>query len=94
MIIPRLDSPSTNEVLSGIDSKAHEKGYQLIITNANQETEREIEDIYTLAKQKVDGIIFGKGNNRRHDRRCCRRNWLFPFLGFRTEDAGYTIDHS
>jgi len=58
VIIPRLDSPSTNEVLSGIDSKAHEKGYQLIITNANQETEREIEDIYTLAKQKVDGIIF------------------------------------
>lgn len=58
VIIPRLDSPSTNEVLSGIDSKAHEKGYQLIITNANQEKEREIEDIYTLAKQKVDGIIF------------------------------------
>ncbi|SFC54589.1 transcriptional regulator, LacI family [Alkalibacterium subtropicum] len=58
VIIPRLDSPSTNEVLSGIDSSAHEKGYQLIITNANQEKEREIEDIYTLAKQKVDGIIF------------------------------------
>ena len=58
VIIPRLDSVSSNEVLSGIDSKAHEKGYQLIITNANQQAEREIEDIYTLAKQRVDGVIF------------------------------------
>ncbi|GEK90525.1 LacI family DNA-binding transcriptional regulator [Alkalibacterium kapii] len=58
VIIPRLNSPSTNEVLSGIDAKAHELGYQLIITNANQDEKREIEDIYALAKQKVDGIIF------------------------------------
>lgn len=58
VIIPRLDSVSTNEVLSGIDSRAHEMGIQLIITNANQEADREIEDIFTLAKQRVDGIIF------------------------------------
>ncbi|WP_027108282.1 LacI family DNA-binding transcriptional regulator [Lacticigenium naphthae] len=58
VIIPRLDSPSTNAVLSGIDLKAQKKGFQLIITNANQQEKREIEDIYTLAKQKVDGIIF------------------------------------
>ncbi|MDN6193588.1 MAG: LacI family DNA-binding transcriptional regulator [Alkalibacterium gilvum] len=57
VIIPRLDSPSTNEVLSGIDAKAHEMGYQLIITNANQDNQREIDYIYSLAKQKVDGII-------------------------------------
>ena len=30
---------------------------QLLITNADQNREREIEAIYTLAKQKVDGIV-------------------------------------
>jgi len=58
VIIPRLTSPSTNEVLTGIDRAARKAGYQLVITNADQEKKREIENIYTLAKQKVEGIIF------------------------------------
>lgn len=57
VIIPRLNSPSTNDVLAGIDAKAREKGYQLLITNSDQNTGRELENIQTLAKQKVEGII-------------------------------------
>ncbi|WP_423190033.1 LacI family DNA-binding transcriptional regulator [Alkalibacterium sp. f15] len=87
VIIPRLDSPSTNEVLSGIDSKAHEKGFQLIITNANQETEREIEDINTLAKQKVDGIIFlAKEVTEKHREAIEEINIPFLVLGQETKE--------
>lgn len=57
IIVPRLDSYSANEVLSSIDRKLTAKGYQLLITNTDQIIEREIENIYTLAKQKVAGII-------------------------------------
>lgn len=57
IIIPRLDSSSANEVLSSIDRKLKEKEYQLLITNADQNLDREVENIYTLAKQKVAGII-------------------------------------
>ncbi|SFH63716.1 LacI family DNA-binding transcriptional regulator [Pisciglobus halotolerans] len=57
MIIPRLDSYSANEVLASIDASLRDQQYQLLITNANQSIEREIENIYTLAKQKVAGII-------------------------------------
>ncbi|MBM6615564.1 LacI family DNA-binding transcriptional regulator [Desemzia sp. RIT804] len=57
IIVPRLDSYSANEVLSSIDRKLRAKGYQLLITNTDQMIEREIENIYTLAKQKVAGII-------------------------------------
>lgn len=57
VIIPRLNSPSTNNVLAGIDEAARNEGYQLIITNADQNTERELENIQTLAKQKVEGIL-------------------------------------
>lgn len=57
IIVPRLDSYSANEVLSSVDRTLREKGYQLLITNTDQSSEREIENIYTLAKQKVAGII-------------------------------------
>lgn len=57
VIIPRLNSSSTNEVLEGIDATARELGYQLIITNSDQNLERELENIQTLAIQKVEGII-------------------------------------
>ncbi|EFF25933.1 LacI family transcriptional regulator [Enterococcus faecium] len=58
VIIPRLDSPSANDVLAaGIDRTAHNEGYQLIITNADQQKNREIENIRTLAKQRVEGIM-------------------------------------
>lgn len=57
IIIPRLDSYSANVVLSSIDRKLKEKGYQLLITNSDQNLDREIENIYALAKQKVEGII-------------------------------------
>lgn len=57
IIVPRLDSFSANEVLSSIDRKLTAKEYQLLITNTDQIVEREIENIYTLAKQKVAGII-------------------------------------
>lgn len=57
VVIPRLNSASTNEVLEGIDEQARQKGYQLIITNSNQDIDQELENIQTLIKQKVEGII-------------------------------------
>lgn len=56
-IIPRLDSYSANEALIAIDKGLREKNFQLLITNTNQSTEREIESIYSLASQKVAGIL-------------------------------------
>src|SRR5699024_3228995 len=56
VIIPRLNSASTNEVLEGIDATARKAGYQLVITNSNQENARELENIQTLQRQKVAGI--------------------------------------
>lgn len=56
-IIPRLDSFATNAILASIDEELRNRQYQLIITNTNQNIAREVENIYTLAKQKVDGII-------------------------------------
>ena len=57
-IIPRLNSFATNEALRGLESSLRLSKNQLLITNADQSREREIQAISTLAKQRVDGIVF------------------------------------
>lgn len=57
MIIPRLNSYASNEILVSVDEELRKLDYQLIITNSNQNMDREIENIYSLARQKVAGII-------------------------------------
>lgn len=56
-IIPRLDSYSSNAVLEGIDQELLKRQMQLVIMNSSQSVEREIENIYTLGRQKADAII-------------------------------------
>ncbi len=73
VIIPRLNSPSTNDVLKGIDTTARENGYQMLITNSDQSDERELENIEMLVKQKVAGMILFARKSRRSCKRCWQR---------------------
>lgn len=57
VIIPRYDSPSTNQVLKGIDSLAYAKDIQLMITNSNLDLERTKQNVSLLQRQKVGAII-------------------------------------
>lgn len=58
VVLPRFDSPSTNQVLKGIDELAYQEGYQLVLTTSNMEINRQKENISLLERQKVGGIIF------------------------------------
>lgn len=57
VIIPRYNSPSTNQVMNGIDAIAHEEGVQLMIVNSNLDIERTKQNIRLLQRQKVEVII-------------------------------------
>ena len=57
VIIPRYDSPSTNQVLKGIDSIAYPKDIQLMITNSSLDLVRTKKNITLLQRQKVGAII-------------------------------------
>lgn len=102
VIIPRLNSASTNEVLNGIDERTRENGYQLIITNSNQDVDRELENIQTLIKQKVEGIILlAREITKSHQELIKGSNIPFLVLGQKAEsihsmayddyEAGQTI---
>lgn len=56
-IVPRLDSYAASQTLIGIDEKLREYQCQMLISNSSQDLEREIENIYSLERQKVAGII-------------------------------------
>lgn len=57
IIIPRLNSYATNEILQSVDRCLREKNYQLLIVNTDQDVAREVENLYALSRQKVAGII-------------------------------------
>lgn len=56
-IVPRLDSYATSRTLIGIDEQLRKFNFQMLISNSSQDLNREIENIYTLSKQKVAGVI-------------------------------------
>lgn len=86
VMIPRLNSASTNEVLEGIDEMTRKLGYQLIITNSDQNNEREFENIQTLAKQKVEGVImFARELTPRHIDSVKNTETPFLFIGQKAE---------
>jgi len=57
VIIPRYDSPSTNQVLKGIDSIAYPEDIQLMITNSSLDLSRTKKNISLLQRQKAGAII-------------------------------------
>lgn len=56
-IVPRLDSFATSQTLMGIDDELRRRQYQLLISNASQQLDREIEAIYDFARQKISGLL-------------------------------------
>lgn len=58
IVVSKLDSYANARSLRGFDREFRNSGYQLLITNAYENLEREIEGLYTFAKQKVAGILF------------------------------------
>jgi LacI family transcriptional regulator, sucrose operon repressor len=57
VVVPRLDSYSASRTMIGIDDQLRELNLKMLVANSGLSVEREIENIYSLAKQKVAGII-------------------------------------
>ncbi|WP_338787098.1 LacI family DNA-binding transcriptional regulator [Metabacillus sp. FJAT-53654] len=57
VVVPRLDSYTASRTMIGIDDQLRELNLKMIVANSSLSVEREIENIYSLAKQKVAGLI-------------------------------------
>ncbi|GGN92395.1 LacI family DNA-binding transcriptional regulator [Saccharibacillus kuerlensis] len=56
-IVPRLDSFAAAQTMTGIDEELRTSGGRMLVYNAGQDRQREIEAMIDLARQKVAGII-------------------------------------
>lgn len=63
LLIPDIRNPFFTDISRGVEDKAHESGYNVIICNTDEDAEREESGIRTLLERKIDGIIFAASSN-------------------------------
>ncbi len=64
VVIPEITHAFFPEVVRGIEEVVYNSGYQLFLTNANEQFEREKEAIETLRAQRVDGLLVSSSLTR------------------------------
>ncbi len=57
VILPEIVHFFFSTVISGIEEVAYAKGYNVIVSQSNEQVEREIADVRTLFNHRVDGIL-------------------------------------
>ena len=57
VILPRLNSNFMSSVISGIENVANKKGYNLIISQSSESSEREAANAKTMFNNRVDGLL-------------------------------------
>jgi DNA-binding LacI/PurR family transcriptional regulator len=57
LVVTSVADPFWAEVVGGIEEIALERGYSVLLTNSNQERQRELAAVQMLGEKRVDGII-------------------------------------
>jgi LacI family transcriptional regulator len=61
IIIPDISNPYYAEIVRGIQDKADEDGYAVILLNTERNQDRILKHIYFLREKSADGIVFSGG---------------------------------
>ena len=57
VVVTTITDPFAAEVVQGIESTAHDQGYNVLLCSSNAEPEREIAAVEMLRSRRVDGVI-------------------------------------
>ncbi|MBI9104406.1 MAG: LacI family DNA-binding transcriptional regulator [Spirochaetales bacterium] len=58
VLLPCLSSRYSSQLIHGIETEAHRRGYSVIICNTDRNGERTLEYLRILSEKRVEGIIF------------------------------------
>lgn len=58
VLLPSLSSRYSSQLIHGIETEAHKRGYSVIICNTDRNGERTLEYLRILSEKRVDGILF------------------------------------
>ncbi len=57
LIIPDLQNPLYTEIARGVETVAHQKGYNLLLCHTEKDPDKERSYVGMLAEKKIDGVI-------------------------------------
>src|SRR3982750_130466 len=57
VIVCEIANSFFSEIIGGIESVSHDRGYNVIISQSNESLEREITNLNFLASRSVDGLL-------------------------------------
>ncbi len=57
MLIPDMRNPHFWQIVSGFEDEARTQGYDLLLSNASLNPDRELESVHTLLRGRVDGLV-------------------------------------
>lgn len=57
LIVPDIANPFFPEIARGVEETAQAAGYQVFLSNTNEQPEREMQALHALAEKRVDGVI-------------------------------------
>lgn len=66
LVMSDIENVFFAEVVSGVESEAVNRGYSVILTNSNEDVQRERQAVATLVERRVDGMIIAptEGDHR------------------------------
>ncbi|WP_394233711.1 LacI family DNA-binding transcriptional regulator [Niallia oryzisoli] len=65
VILPKISTETSSRLVTGLDEIFAKEGYQILLTNTNLVSEKEIEYLKLLKSRHVDGIILSATNINR-----------------------------
>lgn len=65
VVVPEFINAFFPRVVSGIQRELKEKGYQMLLMSSNENSEEEIENVKTLQRNRVDGLLISLAQGTR-----------------------------
>jgi LacI family transcriptional regulator len=90
MVIPDVTNPFFTSVIRGVEMEGLQRGYSVILCDANEDLQQERRQLSILFSHRVDGVLISSSNYDAAQDRLTRRR--FPIVLFDRIPRGYKGD--
>src|ERR1035437_699831 len=90
ILIPDVTNPFFTSLIRGVELAGRERGYSVILSDANNDLQEERRQLSILFSRRVDGVLISSSNYAAAEDRLTRRR--FPIVFFDRIPSGYKGD--
>ena len=87
-VVPDVTNPFFTEAMGGLEAMARSRGYSVMLSNSNEDSGQELQNLNLLQSRRVDGVVVACSSGRGADNRVATRRFpivfmdRLPFAGF------------